>query len=133
MSPIAVELEGRLCSGLGEGAAFTRLDWAAREFHRQLGFAPYPGTLNLSLSGEAWRAARTTMRHAKGMAIEPPPGFCAAKCFAVVINERFKGAAVLPEVADYPEEKFEIVAPVELRRELKLRDGDRVWLQLEIK
>jgi riboflavin kinase len=129
---MVVELEGELCSGLGEGAIFTELDWVARAFRERLGFIPYPGTLNLSLSGEDWMQVRAMLFQAHGIPIEPPPGFCAAKCFAVTLNECVEGAAVLPDVSGYPADKFEIVAPVAVRRELGLRDGDRVRLRVKV-
>lgn len=125
-------LEGILCSGLGEGAGFIALDWVDRQFRDKLGYRPYPGTLNLSLEGADWIAAREAMQLATGIAIEPQAGFCAAKCFAVLIDGSVAGAAVLPEVGDYPEHKLEIVAPVAVRQELRLNDGDRVRLQLQI-
>ena len=52
MKPPKLKLEfgGTLCSGLGEGARFTQLPWAVREFRDKLGFEPYPGTLNLLLN-----------------------------------------------------------------------------------
>jgi riboflavin kinase, archaea type len=133
MKSLSIEIEGTLCSGLGEGARFTQLAWAAREFREKLGFAPYPGTLNLMLSGAAWAAARSRLQQAAGIAIVPPNGFCAAKCFPVTVNGRIEGAAVLPEVGNYPTDKFEILAPVGLRQELDLRDGDAVRLRVEIK
>ncbi|MCM2251651.1 MAG: CTP-dependent riboflavin kinase [Ramlibacter sp.] len=127
-----LEVEGTLCSGLGEGARFTQLAWAAREFRDKLGFAPYPGTLNLMLSGADWTAARSRLQQAAGIAIVPPSGFCAAKCFPVTVNDRIEGAVVLPEVGNYPADKCEILAPVGLRQELDLRDGDAVRLRVEI-
>lgn len=132
MKPLNIEVEGRLCSGLGEGARFTQLTWAAREFREKLGFAPYPGTLNLMLSGEAWAAARSRLQRSAGIAIVPPSGFCAAKCFPVTVNGRIGGAVVLPEVGNYPADKCEILAAVGLRQALDLRDGDAVRLRLEI-
>jgi riboflavin kinase len=132
MNPGAVTLQGRLCSGLGEGAGFTSLDWVADQFHRKLGFWPHPGTFNLRLAGGDWNAARDAMQAAAGIAIEPPPGFCSAKCFAVLIAGRIEGAAVLPDVTDYPADKLEIVAPVAVRQELRLNDGDRVTMQVRI-
>lgn len=127
-----VTLEGELRSGLGEGTTFTRIDWVVREFRDKLGYEPYAGTVNLSLSSDAWEQAREKLRFAAGIAIVPPDGFCAAKCFAVVINDCIEGAAVLPDVADYPADKLEIVAPVAVRQELQLRDGDLVTLQMHI-
>lgn len=127
-----VTLEGRLCSGLGEGASFTSLAWVERQFHSKLGFLAHPGTVNLNLAGSEWDRARTAIQRADGIAIEPPPGFCAAKCFAVLIAGRIEGAAILPDVADYPADKLELVAPIDVRRELRLHDGDRVTLRLQI-
>jgi CTP-dependent riboflavin kinase len=42
MNAGAVTLQGRLCSGLGEGAGFTALDWVEHQFHAKLGFGPIP-------------------------------------------------------------------------------------------
>jgi CTP-dependent riboflavin kinase len=132
MNAVAVTLEGRLCSGLGEGAGFTALDWVENQFHAKLGFWPYPGTLNLNLAGGDWDTARDAMQVAPGIAIEPPPGFCAAKCFAVLIAGRVAGAAILPDIPDYPADKLEIVSAVAVRQELGLNDGDHVTLQVRI-
>lgn len=127
-----LEIQGTLCSGLGEGAQFTQLAWAAREFRDKLGFAPYPGTLNLMLAGKAWAEARSRLQRSAGIAIVPPSGYCAAKCFAVTVNERIAGAVVLPEVGNYPADKCEILAAVGLRQALDLRDGDTVRLRVEV-
>ncbi len=132
MSCGATVLAGCLRSGLGEGAGFTSLDWVADQFRDKLGFRPYPGTLNLSLQGADWESARQAMDQAPGIAIRPPPGFCAAKCFTLVIDGRIQGAAVLPEVPDYPGDKLEIVSPVAVRDALRLSDGDCITLHLLI-
>lgn len=132
MSLGAVTLEGLLCSGLGEGAGFTALDWVEHQLHGKLGFRPHHGTLNLHLAGSEWDTARDAMQAAAGIAIQPSPGFCAAKCFAVLLEGRVAGAAILPDIPDYPVDKLEIVSPVAVRRELRLNDGDRVTLQVHI-
>ncbi|MCF8199467.1 MAG: CTP-dependent riboflavin kinase [Sulfuritalea sp.] len=133
MTSIVFELEGKLCSGLGEGAKFTQLEWAEREFLEKLGFSPYPGTLNLSLAGSAWANARSRLHQAVGIPIVPPQGFCASKCFEVLINEQIEAAAVLPDIADYPTDKFEVLAPVAVRQKLDLQDGDIVRLRIKVK
>ena len=127
----AVEFDGVVCTGLGEGARFTALDWVSDEFRRKLGFAAWPGTLNLQMSGPAWRAWRAALKSAPGIAITPAPGFCAAKCFAVVLNGRLHAAAVIPEVDAYPADKLELVAPLALRAALGLSDGDTLHVRLE--
>lgn len=131
-APVELELEGELRAGLGEGAGFTQLDWVRAAFRERLGFEPYPGTFNLALAGAAWDAARHRMARAAGIVIEPPPGFCAARCYPVEFAGQIAGAAVVPAVADYPSNKLEIVAPVALRAALGLREGDRIRLRLRL-
>jgi CTP-dependent riboflavin kinase len=121
---------GIVCSGLGEGARFTAIDWVSAAFRRQLGFEPWPGTLNLRMDGAEWAAWRGSVRTRPGIVIEPPPGFCAAKCFPVVLNDRAEAAAVVPDVDDYPADKLELIAPVALRAALTLEEGDRVRVRL---
>jgi CTP-dependent riboflavin kinase len=119
-------LVGEACSGLGEGASFTRLDWVRREFLAKLGFEPYPGTFNLHMRGDEWEAARRVMAREPGIAIAPEPGFCAAKCFHVVIGGCITGAVVFPEVAGYPPDKFEVISAVPVRQALGVADGDSI-------
>lgn len=121
------ELEGEVASGLGEGARFTSLDWAQAEFERKLGYLPYPGTFNVRLNDAGWRQLRSLLGPTEGIAITPPEGFCAAVCYPVWIRG-VPGAVILPDVADYPEDKIEILAPVELRSALNVSDGDRITL-----
>lgn len=125
-----LSLQGEVCTGVGEGAGFVQLPWVRREFSAKLGFEPYPGTFNLRLDGAEWEAARARLAAEPGIAIVPQPGFCAARCFRVVIAGQVTGAAVLPEVPDYPADKLEIVSAVPVRRTLGLVDGDRVSVSL---
>ena len=126
------ELEGTVCSGLGEGAEFTQLDWVLMEFRNKLGFEICPGTFNLSLMGTRWVEARQTLMGLQGIKITPPEGFCGAKCFAVELGGMVKGYVIFPEVDDYPEDKLEILAPVSVRKALAVGDGDRLKIRLHI-
>ena len=123
-------LVGEACSGLGEGASFTALEWVRREFLAKLGFEPYPGTFNLRMAGPEWEAAKRIMAREGGIAITPEPGFCAAKCFHVVVGGCITGAVVFPEVAGYPADKFEVISAVPVRQALCVDDGDRVAVSL---
>ncbi len=127
-----IPLAGIVTRGDGVGRRFTSLDWVVEEFRAKLGFVPHPGTLNLHMSGPRWRAARQRLAAAPGIAITSPAGFCGARCFRIRLAGRIDGALVLPDVADYPSHKFEIVAPVPVRATLGLGDGDRVALRLDL-
>lgn len=123
-------LEGEACTGMGEGAGFTRLEWVRREFLAKLGFEPYPGTFNMHMSGPDWEEARRVMAREAGIVIMPEPGFCAAKCFHVVVAGRITGAVVFPEIAGYPPDKFEVISAVPMRQTLGVSDGDRIAVSI---
>jgi riboflavin kinase len=55
-------------------------------------------------------------------------GFCSGLCFKVSILDKVDGAVVIPQVPDYPEDMIEVIAPISLRKTLKLREGDEVQL-----
>lgn len=112
------------------------LDWVQQALRERLGFIPYPATLNLRLQSRedvsAWSAVR---KEGKSIALPPAAqGFCQARLFLVEIeapsqSRRIQGAVLLPEVADYPDDKIEVVAPMRLKEELHLRDGDLIHLE----
>ena len=125
-----IALKGRVFSGGGTGSLFVNLSWAKKQFKEKLGFSPYPGTLNLQLSSgtnvEELRDAT------KGIKIKSPEGFHEGRCFKALIMKKLWGAVVVPEVPAYPHNLLEILAPVNLREALGLKDGVEievtVWL-----
>jgi riboflavin kinase len=125
-----MQVDGTVTSGLGEGAGFASLSWVVEQVVAKLGYVPFPGTFNLRMHGEAWQLARGRMERATGIGIDPPEGYCRAKCFAVDLPGGLPAAAVLPEVDGYPADKLELLAAVSVRRHLTLRDGDSLRLTL---
>lgn len=124
MQPLS--LTGRVTTGQGQGASFTSLDWVRAQLTDELGIDPFPGTLNLSLPGDAlpaWRALKSE----PGVLIRPPDAsFCDGRAYPVRIGGRVPGAIVLPEVPGYPDSQLELLAAVPLRELLGLADGDSV-------
>ena len=127
---VTVTLRGKVVSGVGEGRAFTSLDWARRQFREKLGFNPYAGTLNIQTIREE---NIELLRSSKGIQIDPPDGFLGGKCFTALIDKRVYGAVVIPDSSKHPSNVLEIIAAVSLRKELNLDDGDmvdvQVWLE----
>jgi riboflavin kinase len=123
-------LTGIVFSDLGRAASFMALDWVQASLSDKLGYSPYPGTLNLRLETESMIAAWREIQQSSGIEIgAPDAAFCQARCFLVEIEGKHQGAVILPEVADYPADKIEVVAPVRLKDALEVSDGRRVTLE----
>lgn len=126
-------ISGRIESGQGIGASFTRTDWALGVFREAYDVDPFPGTLNVRADSDAiaaWQAAA-----AQGQLFKAPdPAWCDARCLRAKIRYQTHEAAaivVLPLVEGYPPDQIELVAATGLRDWLEVRDGDQVTLDLE--
>jgi HAD superfamily hydrolase (TIGR01549 family) len=131
LAEAAVWIQGEVVSGVGEAGRFLQVPWVRAQLIEQLGFEPFPGTLNLRVSAEADRAAFEWLKRQPEIPIEPEPGFCAARCYRVSLEGRLAAAVLIPEVPGYPPEALEIVAPVRLRDALPVRDGSLLTVAVE--
>lgn len=127
-----MRLQGTVFSGFGEGKYFTQLDWVVGQFETKLGFAPYPGTLNLEITKDDLTSLVRWLGPNPGVVIAPESAaYCSAFCYPVRINDLVAGAIVVPEITKHPKEKLEVIAPVNIRQTLNISDGDRVVLTLQ--
>jgi riboflavin kinase len=129
----AIKLLGIVVSGLGEGSYYMRQDGYRRQFKRVLGFNPYPGTFDLKLSGESIEL--------KGI-LESSPGkridgfktrertFGPVKYFLAKLRG-MRVAIVLPTRSTHSD-IIELIAAKNIRKALKLKDGDKVEVEVEI-
>ncbi|RLI04924.1 hypothetical protein DRO26_03685 [Candidatus Bathyarchaeota archaeon] len=126
-------VEGAVVSGRYEAKFFTDLDWVKKQLKEKFGFDPFPGTLNLKIESEEYNKLLQELRKHPGVELVPPsPDFCRAVCFRVKVNGKVEGVIVLPHVQDYYTNILEVIAPVKLRDEFNLKDGDKVTLEIEI-
>lgn len=121
-------LNGKVFSGKGGGAKFITLDWVKQQIEEKLGFVPFTGTLNIKLTEDSVKL-RQLMDKANSTEITPAKDFCRGKCFKAFIID-LKCAVIIPEVAGYPENVVEIIAPANLRERFKLKDGDNVEVKV---
>lgn len=133
----AHHLEGTVVSGVGDGGYYISQKNYSRQFKQKLGFAPFPGTLNLRLHGAADVAERMKMLAAGGIRIsgfsEGGRAFGAASCFPATLvakGGRAEGAVIVPERSHYGTDIVEFVSPKNLKKALSLRDGDRAALEV---
>ena len=130
--PESLRFRGRITLGLGEGAYYLSLAGYRRALKRTLGFAPYPGTLNLRLDRkEHSKTAR--LDTAQAMFI---PGFQwenrtlgGIHLFPCMIHG-VPGAILRPVRTHHGPDILELIAAVPLKRKLKKKDGD--WLTVNL-
>ena len=130
--PARVSFTGSVASGLGEGRYYLSQPGYVVQFTERLGYSPYPGTLNVRLTGGGlrkvagvgeWAGIRIDGFQASGRT------FGGATCFVARMN----GTAchlIRPDRTHY-QDVVEFIAPVRLRDALSLTDGDRVEIDVE--
>lgn len=122
-------LEGRISSGKGEGTKFMKLPWVKKQIKEELGFVPYPGTLDMRIT-EASVKLKKALAEGNGVKILPATGFHRGKCFQATFMAELKCAIVVPEVPGYPEDLIEIIGPKNLRKKHHLSNGDPVEVKV---
>jgi len=134
--PPSVTLEGALFSGLGEGAYYVTRDGYRKQFIEKLGFDPYPGTLNLKLTSDYDMKTRSELETYPSIEVQgfknETRTFGPVKCFPAVINNRVKGAVVSAMRSHYNSSVLEIISSDFIRGKLKLKDGNKVKVEIFI-
>ena len=124
-------LTGKIITGLGEAAGFTEIKWAKRAFSELLGCDPFPGTVNVILSSEKDLKTWERLKPLPEKLLRPPnPDWCNSLCYKAKIAGRITAAIILPEVKDYPVDQLELVASVNVRETLSLKDGDELEIEI---
>ena len=128
--PPSITLEGLVFTGIGEGAYYISKEQYRKQFIKKLGFDPYPGTLNLKLTTDYDIKTRSELESYPAIEIEgfrnEDRTFGSVKCYPAIIENKVKGALVLALRSHYDASVIEVIAPVFLRKHLKLKDGHKV-------
>jgi riboflavin kinase len=132
--PPSVTLEGTVFTGLGEGAYYISKEHYRKQIAEKLGFEPYPGTLNLKLSADY--DIKTRMELDAYPAVEitgfqnTDRTFGLVKCYPAMVGGTVKGALITALRSHYDTSVLEIIAPVCLRKQLNLKDGNKVKVEV---
>jgi len=129
-------LEGKLFTGMFEGAYYVSRDKYHKQFIKKLGFDPYPGTLNLKLSSAFDRRMRRELEAQPAILIDGfkdgERTYGSVKCYPATINDEVEGAVVLINRTHHDPSVLEVIAPVYLRKRLKIRDGSQVRVRVHL-
>jgi len=125
-------IEGTVVKGVGDGRFYLSMPEYKTQIRKNLGFTPFEGTLNISI---AEQGKKTDLIASRGIEIG---GFFskgrtlgAAKCFKCLVNGKQKGAVIIPLRSHYGSNVLEIIAPINLRQKFHLKDGSRIWVDVE--
>ena len=126
-----LKITGKIVSGAKQGAFFTQLDWVREQCLEKLGFAPWPGTLNLEILMD-YVAVIEEKKVAEGLElVSPESNYCSGYVLPVSI-EGLRAAIVIPaeDVRVHAKNIIEIISPEMLKELLGVKDGD--WVTLTI-
>ncbi|MFD1640417.1 CTP-dependent riboflavin kinase [Halohasta litorea] len=132
-----LSLSGTITTGMGEGKHYISLPGYERQFESELGYTPFPGTLNLDLDEPSVRS-RPELSAQASVAIDSwedgDRTFGAATCYPARLEadgETYEPTHVIvPDRTHHDEEHLELIAPEKLRDALALDDGDTVSIHL---
>ena len=127
-----IEIRGTVVGGLGEGAYY--VDIYSTRFTEVLGFEPYSGTLNVRISDEASREAVGRMKHTPPLMVtgfsHEGRTFGDVLCYRIKVNNKVEAAIVIAQRTHHSKDILEIIAPINIRRKLKLGDSSIVTLTI---
>lgn len=132
--PPSVTLEGSIFTGLGEGAYYVSKESYRKQIVEKLGFEPYPGTLNVKLTSDYDIKTRQELEAYPAIEVmgfqNEDRSFGLVKCYSAIIGGKIKGALVTALRSHYDASVLEIIAPVCLRKQLGLKDGNKVKVEI---
>lgn len=128
-----IRFRGRLEHGLGEGYYYMSQEGYREQFRQKLGFAPYPGTLNLKLEGTELTKLEV-LQKADGVLIEGFTDggrtFGGAKCFRASLQD-VPCVTILPIRSHY-QDVLEVISRDKLRDRLGLHDGEMLEVDVRL-
>ena len=122
-------IAGIVISGLGEGAYFMSMSHYKKEIKEKLGFDAYPGTLNIKIDKEQ-KSKLKIINPIKLIGFkENNKTFGGVSCYKAKIGN-IDGAIIIPDINKHKEDIIEFIAPVNVKSDLNIKDGDEVKIQL---
>ena len=118
-------IHARVTSGQGQGKFFVNYDWVQNQIQATFGFIPYLGTLNLRLDSCNTVSFQLYKQTHDGITITSIRDGCSGLCYPIQISN-IMGIILIPQIPGYPHKQLEIIAPVNLRKALSLKNGDEL-------
>lgn len=124
-----MRLEGKVESGLGKGKYYMSKKVYQEAFKQKIGFIPFPGTLNLKVDEESRKRFEKNTKTIKLRDIRDGDKKLSDVDITPCMINNIECGLLNLEITDHPYSTAEVIAPVKLRNELKLQNGDEVILK----
>lgn len=128
----SARIEGVVAQGDGEGAYYMSQPFYERGFEELFGFTPFPGTLNLEVAGDDLDRLRM-LRNREALEIPkvktPERTFGGVTGYPAEVGGQ-EVAVIFPHRTRH-ERVLEVIAPVRLRDELDLSDGEQLVVEVD--
>lgn len=121
-------MQGIVTSGLGEGTFFMSMEHYKDEIKKRLGFDAYPGTLNLKINEKQLASLKKINPIKINGYKKDNETFGGLSCYRAKI-ENINGAIIIPDINKH-KDIIEFIAPVHIKSELNLKDGDKIKIEL---
>ncbi len=123
------EIEGTIKKGIGEGAYYVSQKNYQEQFKKFIGFKAYPGTLNIMINKEELMLLISNSDKIIIKSFKTKErSFGSLTCYKIKVNN-VDSAIVIPERTRHDEDMIEVIAEVNLRNKLSLKDEDKVIIR----
>lgn len=123
-------MKGIIISGMGKGTYFMSQEIYIKQFQEKLHFKPYVGTLNIKLEKNQSNTL-INISQEKFRLVEGKGKLGDVKFIKAVLNHNVSGALVFPAKTEHTEDVLEFISNENLRKSLKLKDGDLVSITID--
>jgi riboflavin kinase, archaea type len=136
-SPGNIHFNGILVSGMGEGKYYMSLEGYRKQFKKKIGYIPYPGTLNIRIFDPLSLENREKIERFGYQFID---GFRDSertygwvKCYSAIMNDNvdIQSDLLILERTHHDKNMLEIIAPVNIKQLMGLKNGDNVKVTLQ--
>jgi riboflavin kinase, archaea type len=125
-----MEIKGKITSGIGKGTYFMSQDIYVEQFLEKLNFKPFVGTLNIKIESDGITSIMKIPNDKFGL-VHGKGKFGDVKYIKAVLNNTVLGAIVFPAKTKHTEDVLEFISNENLRKILKLKDGDIVTVNID--
>lgn len=134
--PVKIVLEGKVFTGLGEGAYYIGIPGYLNQFREKLGFEPFLGTLNIRLASSESLRNREILEKLAPTEIagfrDEKRTYGGARCMPAVFRDSDSCAILFIDRTHYDKTVVEVIAKENLRAKYGLKEGDLVSVHVTL-